>query len=65
MRNKYIDYLLVNDDEVRNEIKNAETMDEAQLIMLTLIRNNLKTIKNWITFFAVIAIISAIINLVF
>jgi len=54
---------LLLDIKAYETMKEAETIEEKQLIALLFIRNRLKTISNWITFFAVIAILSFFINL--
>jgi type IV secretory pathway component VirB8 len=64
MDNDYIDFLL-DDEKLSEELAKAETIEEKQLIALLWIRNNLKSIKAWVTFFGVLAIISIIVTILF
>ena len=63
---------LLGDEILENQIINASSSEESQLIMLIVIRNNLNTIrdtlfsiKGWITFFGILAIIQIVISLFF
>jgi len=51
---------LVDDEKLTEVIKGAETEGEKQLIVLLLIRNNLKSIKGWVSFFGVLLIIQIV-----
>jgi hypothetical protein len=65
---EYFEHIVKN-EEILEKINQAETMDEAQLIVLFLIRNNLSSMRNeinkinkWINIIAALTIISFIIN---
>jgi hypothetical protein len=66
---EYFEYIIKN-EEILKKINQAETMDEAQLIALFLIRNNLSLIRNdikgihgWIIFFGFITILGIVASL--
>jgi hypothetical protein len=63
---------LIDSESLSGKIENAETFEEQQLIMLVVIRNNLnflrddlKTIKNWVMFFGIVSILSVVLTIVF
>lgn len=63
---------LLNDEVLIKAIDETETENEKLLIMLAVIRNNLilirdntKSVRAWVTFFAVLTVISLIIKVIF
>jgi len=58
---------LMGSETFSDYIKNAESEEERELIVLTVIRNNLNTIrdsvntiKGWVSFFGIMSIISGV-----
>ena len=61
---------LLEDNGLAKMVNEAETIDEKQLLMLIIMRNNLnfirddlKTIKAWVIFFGVVTVIGAILSI--
>lgn len=62
----------LDSEQISSDLKNAESVEERELIMLAVIRNNLntirdhvETIKGWITFMGVLVLIGLILTIIF
>ena len=53
------------DDAARKNFENVETIEEKQLIALLMIRNNLKDIRNWATYFGIISVLGLLLGFYF